>query len=73
MPAQLLLINFLTDGLPALGVDPTRKGTVQKKAEKKAEGIMNRKSIYRIMGIGIELALVSTNLSPRIGPVIMLD
>ncbi|MQY59207.1 MAG: HAD-IC family P-type ATPase [Clostridia bacterium] len=60
MPVQLLLINFLTDGLPALalGVDPTRKGTMQRKPRKKAEGIMNRKSIYWIMGIGIELALV---------------
>jgi len=60
MPVQLLLINFLTDGLPALalGVDPTRKGTMQRKPRKKAEGIMNRKSIYWIIGIGIELALV---------------
>jgi len=60
MPVQLLLINFLTDGLPALalGIDPTRKGTMQRKPRKKAEGIMNRKSIYWIMGIGIELALV---------------
>ncbi len=60
MPVQLLLINFLTDGLPALalGIDPTRKGTMQRKPRKKAEGIMNRKSIYWIMAIGIELALV---------------
>ncbi|MEE9579903.1 MAG: HAD-IC family P-type ATPase, partial [Nitrosomonadaceae bacterium] len=60
MPVQLLLINFLTDGLPALalGVDPTRKGTMQRKPRKKAEGIMNRKSIYWIVGIGIELGLV---------------
>ena len=60
MPVQLLLINFLTDGLPALalGVDPTRKGTMQRKRRRKAEGIMNRKSIYWIMGIGIELGFV---------------
>ena len=60
MPVQLLLINFLTDGLPALalGVDPTRKGTMQRKPREKAEGIMNRKSIYWIMGIGIELGFV---------------
>ena len=60
MPVQLLLINFLTDGLPALalGIDPTRKGTMQRKPREKAEGIMNRKSIYWIIGIGIELALI---------------
>jgi len=60
MPVQLLWINFLTDGLPALalGVDPTRKGTMQRKPRKKAEGIMNRKSIYWIMAIGAELAVV---------------
>ncbi len=60
MPVQLLWINFLTDGLPALalGVDPTRKGTMQRKPRKKAEGIMNRKSIYWIMAIGAELTVV---------------
>jgi len=60
MPVQLLLVNFLTDGLPALalGVDPTRKGTMQRKPRRKGEGIMNRKSIHWIIGNGIQLALV---------------
>lgn len=60
MPVQLLWINFLTDGLPALalGIDPTRKGTMQRMPRKKAEGIMNRKSIYWIAAIGVELAVV---------------
>ncbi len=60
MPVQLLLVNFLTDGLPALalGVDPTRKGTMQRKPRRKAEGIMNRKAMYWIVGNGIQMAFI---------------
>jgi Ca2+-transporting ATPase len=60
MPVQLLWINFITDGFPALalGIDPARRGVMERKPRKKAEGIMNKKLVYWIIAIGVELAIV---------------
>jgi len=60
MAVQLLWINFLTDGFPALalGVDPPRKGVMGRKPRKKTEGIMNKKLIYWVVAIGAELTIV---------------
>jgi len=54
-PAQLLWINLLTDGPPALalGVDPGNPNIMKRKPKKKGEGVINKRLAYLIGGIGI--------------------
>ena len=53
--AQLLWINLLTDGFPAivLGADPPRKDIMKRKPRPKKEGVINAKVAHSIVGIGI--------------------
>ncbi len=56
---QLLWINLVTDGLPALalGVDPPSKGVMQKKPRKKDERIVDRDTFYFMFSIGISATI----------------
>jgi P-type Ca2+ transporter type 2C len=55
LPIQLLWINLITDGAPAiaLGADPARKDILKEKPRKKNEPIINRKLKWIIGTIGI--------------------
>lgn len=52
---QLLWINLVTDGLPALalGVDPPSGGIMKRKPRKKGERIVNRDTFYFMVAIGL--------------------
>jgi len=57
---QLLWINLLTDGLPALalGVDQKEKNIMQRKPRAKTEGILNNRIIFSILSLGLLLSFV---------------
>ncbi|OYT42492.1 MAG: calcium-translocating P-type ATPase, PMCA-type [Candidatus Aenigmarchaeota archaeon ex4484_224] len=59
-PVQILWINLITDGLPALAlsVDPARPDVMKRKPRKKGEGIINKKLALLIGSIGIKKSLV---------------
>jgi len=59
-PAQILWVNLITDGLPALAlsVDPARPDVMKRKPRKKEEGIINKRLAFLIGGIGIKKSLV---------------
>ena len=60
LPAQLLWINLLTDGFPALalGVDPPRPDIMLKKPRRKNEPIINKRLWWMIGTIGSKKTLV---------------
>lgn len=57
---QLLWINLLTDGLPAvaLGLDPKAEDIMKRKPRPKEEGVINQRIAFSITSIGIVLTLV---------------
>ncbi len=59
-PAQLLWINLLTDGPPALaiGIDPGNKDIMKRKPKKKNEGVINKRLAYLIAGIGVWMTIL---------------
>jgi len=59
-PVQILWINLITDGLPALAlsVDPARPDVMKRKPREKKEGIINKKLAMLIGGIGIKKSIV---------------
>jgi len=59
-PVQILWINLITDGLPALAlsVDPARPDVMKRKPRKKDEGIINKKLATLIGAIGIKISLI---------------
>ena len=59
-PMQILWINFITDGLPAiaLSVDPARPDVMKRKPRRREEGIINKKLAMLISGIGIKKSLI---------------
>ncbi|MCX6801996.1 MAG: cation-translocating P-type ATPase [Candidatus Diapherotrites archaeon] len=58
--AQLLWINLLTDGLPAiaLGLDPKSEFVMKRKPRKKNEGVIDKRMLFSIITIGIAMAAV---------------
>ncbi len=64
LPVQLLWVNLLTDGFPALalGVDPPSKNIMKRKPRDKSEGILNKEIGYLTLVIGsiIILTLLGT-------------
>lgn len=58
--AQLLWINLLTDGLPAvaLGLDPKAEYIMKRKPRKKSEGVIDARMVYSIVAIGIAMTVV---------------
>ena len=77
---QLLWLNLLTDGFPAiaLGVDPARKELMHQKPRDPKENILNKKFIKGMMGIGLlitagvlflfEIYLHGSNISTLFNP-----
>jgi Ca2+-transporting ATPase len=57
---QLLWINLLTDGFPALalGADPSPKDIMKKKPLKKGEGIINRDLMVNMVFVGVVLTVL---------------
>ncbi|MCD6398712.1 MAG: cation-transporting P-type ATPase, partial [Candidatus Aenigmarchaeota archaeon] len=60
IPVQLLWINLLTDGMPALalGMDPPAPGIMKRKPIKKGEQIINKKLKWLIISIGSEITII---------------
>ncbi len=60
LPVQLLWINLLTDGPPALalGVDPGNENIMKRKPKKKGEGVINKRLSYLIGAIGIWITVL---------------
>ncbi|MEM0360623.1 MAG: cation transporting ATPase C-terminal domain-containing protein, partial [Candidatus Diapherotrites archaeon] len=58
--AQLLWINLLTDGLPAIamGLDPKSEFVMKRKPRKKDEGIIDKRMVFSILTVGIAMAAV---------------
>jgi Ca2+-transporting ATPase len=58
---QILFINFLMDGLIAiaLGVEPPEKGLMLKKPRKVNEGILNKRMLGYIFGIGSLIGIIT--------------
>jgi len=59
-PVQLLIINFVTDGMPALalGADPPTENIMQEKPKKKSEGVINKRLAWLIAAIGTKKTAV---------------
>jgi len=59
-PIQILWINLLTDGLPALalGVDPARPDIMKNSPRKKNESIINKKLAWLIGTIGAKMIII---------------
>ena len=60
LPAHLLWINLLTDGLPALalGKDPAEKDIMKRVPREKGTPLINKKLLYYIVGIGGWISLL---------------
>jgi len=60
LPVQILWVNLLTDGLPALalGVDPARPDVMKEKPRGKGELILGRRLRWLIGVIGVEKTLI---------------
>ncbi|RPI04008.1 MAG: calcium-transporting P-type ATPase, PMR1-type [Ignavibacteriae bacterium] len=58
---QILFINFIMDGLIAiaLGVEPPEPGIMRRKPRDVHEGILHKRVLWRIGGIGVWIALVT--------------
>ncbi|MFH1521033.1 MAG: cation-translocating P-type ATPase [Candidatus Micrarchaeota archaeon] len=56
---QLLWINLVTDGLPALalGVDPAPKDVMTRKPREKSERMVNKQTIYFLASLGLSGAI----------------
>jgi Ca2+-transporting ATPase len=59
IPIQLLWINLLTDGLPALalGVDRPAKDIMERKPRKKSERMINDDTLYFLLSLGVAASL----------------
>jgi P-type Ca2+ transporter type 2C len=57
LPVQILWMNLITDGLPALalGMDPPEKDIMDRKATKNKERILSRKGFFLILWQGLIL------------------
>jgi Ca2+-transporting ATPase len=58
---QILFINFIMDGLIAiaLGVEPPEPGIMDRPPRNLKEGILNRKSLFYIGGVGLWMSLAT--------------
>ncbi len=64
IPIQLLWLNIVTDGLPALalGLDPTEKNIMKRPPRNSAEQIINKKMFLTVIFVGITIAIGSLYL-----------
>ena len=61
---KILFINFLMDGLIAiaLGVEPAEAGMMDRKPRKVKDGILNKKTMYTLIGLGTWIGFITTLL-----------
>ncbi|MBI2172782.1 MAG: calcium-translocating P-type ATPase, SERCA-type [Candidatus Aenigmarchaeota archaeon] len=61
LPLQILWMNLITDGLPALalGVEPSDPDTMQRKPRRKDEKIIGRRSLLYILSTGVLMAAIT--------------
>jgi P-type Ca2+ transporter type 2C len=61
LPIQLLWVNLITDGLPAiaLGVDPIDPGIMARPPRRRLEHLMTGRRLTRLFGRGVLIALAS--------------
>ena len=59
-PVQILWINLLTDGLPAiaLGLDPARPDILKRRPRRKEEGVIDKRLSLLIPAIGLKKSLL---------------
>jgi Ca2+-transporting ATPase len=59
LPVQILWMNLITDGFPALalGVNPAEPNVMERKAAKRKERILNRPGLFQIVWQGLILTL----------------
>ncbi|MGE5530260.1 MAG: cation-translocating P-type ATPase [Patescibacteria group bacterium] len=59
LPVQILLINLVTDGLPALalGVEPKERSVMNTPPRNPKEGILNRGVVIRLVIVGVLIAV----------------
>lgn len=75
LPLQLLFINLVTDGLPALalGVDPGASDLMQRSPRLRGESLLDRRRFLRLVGRGAVMAagpmIVGASLVGTNGPV----
>ncbi len=60
LPVHILWINLLTDGIPALalGADPALPNIMKRKPRDMNEGILDRKTLYTVVAIGLSMGLM---------------
>ncbi|MBI1850088.1 MAG: cation-translocating P-type ATPase, partial [Planctomycetes bacterium] len=58
LPIQILWVNLVTDGIPALalGVDPPEPGLMSRAPRKRDEGILTRRFLGDMLGVGALIA-----------------
>lgn len=58
---QILWVNLLTDGLPAvaLGVDPADPNIMNRKPRKPDEGVLSKNLMFNVLSIGILIAIAT--------------
>lgn len=61
LPIQILWVNLVTDGLPAmaLGVEPPEPGIMKRSPRPRSEGIFARKLGWTVLGRGVFIAVVT--------------
>lgn len=71
LPVQILWMNLITDGLPAmaLGVDPPEKDVMKRKATKDKEPILSRRRLIQVGWQGLVLT-IGALFAYFIGPII---
>ncbi|MBD3210922.1 calcium-translocating P-type ATPase, PMCA-type [Candidatus Micrarchaeota archaeon] len=64
IPIQLLWINLLTDGLPALalGVDAPAKNIMERKPREKSERMIDKDTMYFLVSLGVSAAIAIISL-----------
>lgn len=75
LPLQILWINLITDGMPALalGVDPAEEGIMQRAPRNASEPILTKRRWSQIVWQGIVLSVFPLLLSLWIAPAIGAD
>ncbi len=61
LPLQILWMNLITDGLPALalGVEPSKPGTMERKPRRRDEKIIGGRSLLYILSTGVMMAVIT--------------
>lgn len=61
LPAQILWINFVTDGLPALSLaaDPAHQHLMSASPRKKGEKLLNTDSLHFVLIAGLSISLIT--------------